>query len=77
MAKRPSMAAPMDDLLGGKRTRPKKTGRPVTGDMIVKNVRLPRDVWDALQEHFRARGLKAGTGIRHVIMEYLQDQGVL
>ena len=44
--------------------------------MIQTNFRIDPDVKEALQEHFKGKGLSFGSGIRMVLMEYIKLNGV-
>ena len=75
-SKRPKMGDHLDDMLGApKGSKPEASADP--GDMRIYNVRLPVATYQALQAHFKARGLRAGTGIRQVVMEYAREHGLL
>ncbi len=74
-------------LMGGGRThkstteRPRSTHRratkgPQKGPLEIYKIRLhPRD-YEALKRHFALKGMKVTTGIRSVIMEYMERKGI-
>ena len=40
------------------------------------SVRLPQDDINALQAHFRGKGLRLGQGLRMIIKEYMTREGI-
>ena len=72
----------LDDLLGPKPATPPVSEAPSPtadpqSEMKGYMIRMPISVWKVLQRHFATKGLKAGTGIRQLVMEYAKEQGLL
>ena len=40
------------------------------------HIRLTESDWKVLQQHFEARGIKTSSGIRMIIKEYMERQGI-
>ena len=56
---------------------PKKRGRPATGKDPVRTVRLPDDVWDALNAMAEAAEQTRSEAIRNVLAKHLKAKGYL
>ena len=44
------------------------------GPLEKHHIRVHREDWKALQEHFEAQGIPAATGIRMIIRAYMLDK---
>ncbi len=46
------------------------------GHMKIYKVRFQEEDWQALKQHFKNKGIPVSTGIRGIVKDYLNDQGM-
>jgi len=46
------------------------------GPLEIYKLRLHPGDYEALKQHFAAKGMKVTTGIRSVVMEYMEREGI-
>ena len=77
----------MGEILGGRKTDRKPTKCPQTThesttdtpqrEALEKyHVRFHPSVWSLLEKHFRAKGISVSAGLRLVVSEYLNREGL-
>ncbi len=81
----------MGELLGGRKDtqktdrQPTKTPRkvhrrptktPQRGALQKYHIRLHEEDWNRLKDHFETKGLSASSGIRMIIKEFMEREGI-
>ena len=61
---------------GPQRGHERDTKGPQKGPLEIYKIRLHPGDYDALKRHFALKGMKVTTGIRSVIMEYMERKGI-
>lgn len=46
------------------------------GPLEPHHIKLYRDDWRALQEHFQDQGVSTAAGIRQILWGYMRDKGI-
>ncbi|MBA7693924.1 hypothetical protein ES703_102524 [subsurface metagenome] len=42
----------------------------------IHHIRIHKNDWDTIQQYFEGKGIKASQGIRMIIREYMEKQGI-